>query len=94
MISLPTEVWLKIFGYLDFDTVQKEATLVCREWFSMIRNNNILSGHMVLRTPSDIWAYAMSLEKNSSDSFSVAKAADILDSSRWQTGDALRRQGP
>ena len=75
MISLPTEVWLKIFGYLDFDTVQKEATLVCREWLAIIRNS--LSGHMVLRTPNDIWAYAMSLEKNSSDSFSVAKSVFV-----------------
>ena len=44
------EIWSKIFGYLDFETVQKTATLVCKLWFDMIRNDSVLSGELVLNS--------------------------------------------
>ena len=42
-IGLPIEMWSKMFGYLDFET-QNRATLVCKLWFEMIRNEFKLSG--------------------------------------------------
>ena len=48
------EIWSKIFGYLDFETVQKTATLVCKLWFDMIRNDSVLSGELVLNSIQQI----------------------------------------
>jgi len=41
-----------IFGYLDFESKQKRAVLVNKQWFDIIRDNSALSGHLVLRPPS------------------------------------------
>ena len=50
MEKIPLEIWSKIFGYLDFETVQKTATMVCKLWFDMIRNDSVLSGELVLNS--------------------------------------------
>ena len=46
----PPELWLMIFGYLDWKTLQKKATLVCNSWLEMIRKCPKLSGEVSLRS--------------------------------------------
>ena len=48
-INFPTEVWIHIWSFLDFKTVQKICTLVSKEWLYKIRNSTRLSGEMILR---------------------------------------------
>ena len=49
--SLLPEIWGKIFGYLDFTTIQKTATVVCKEWKEIIRSDSKISGNLVLYLP-------------------------------------------
>ena len=46
---LPREVWIYIWGFLDFETLQKECTLVSKTWFNEIRDSTNLSGKMTLK---------------------------------------------
>ena len=46
--ELPEEVCINMWSYLDFETVQKTCTLVCRRWFATIRNSGKLSGTLAL----------------------------------------------
>ena len=46
--ELPDEIIEKVLSFLDFKTVQKSCTLVCRAWLGLIRNSSILSGEMAL----------------------------------------------
>ena len=48
--QFPPELWLMIFGYLDWKTLQKKATLVCNSWLEMIRKCPKLSGEVSLRS--------------------------------------------
>ena len=48
--KLPKEVWGIVFSFLDFNTLQKVATLVCKKWYEMIRNSPFLSQNL-----SHIW---------------------------------------
>ena len=48
-IRLPTEIWIHIWSFLDFNTLQKISILVSKEWFCKIRNSARLSGEMILR---------------------------------------------
>ena len=48
-ISLPTEVWIQIWSFLDFNTRQKICTLVSKGWLCEIRNSTRLSSQMILR---------------------------------------------
>ena len=48
-ISLPTEVWVYVWSFVDFDTRQKICTLVSKGWFNEIRNSARLSREMILR---------------------------------------------
>ena len=48
-ISLPTEVWIHIWSFVDFDTRQETCTLVSKGWLYEIRNSTRLSGEMILR---------------------------------------------
>jgi len=50
-IQFPVEVWTTIFSYLDFETLQKKTTFVCKYWYEMIRSDPSLSGHLVLHPP-------------------------------------------
>ena len=45
----PIEVWLTIFGFLDWKNLQEKAVLVCNSWLEMIRGSPKLSGEMTLR---------------------------------------------
>ena len=36
---IPEEIWISIFEFFDFKTLQKVLTLVCSEWFRIIRQN-------------------------------------------------------
>ena len=48
-INLPTEVWILIWSFLGFNTVQKKCALVSKEWLNRIRNSTKLSSEMCLR---------------------------------------------
>ena len=47
--QFPTEVWLTIFGFLDWENLQEKAVLVCNSWLEMIRGSPKLSGEMALK---------------------------------------------
>ena len=49
--QFPVKVWAIIFSYLDFRTLQKKTTLVCKYWHEMIRSDPTLSGHLALHPP-------------------------------------------
>ena len=49
--QFPVKVWAIIFSYLDFPTLQKKTTLVCKHWHEMIRSDPTLSGHLALHPP-------------------------------------------
>ena len=44
--SLPAEVWIHAWSFLDFNTRQKICTLVSKTWLNQIRNSSVLSGEM------------------------------------------------
>ena len=48
--QFPTEVWLTIFGFLDWENLQEKAVLVCNSWLEMIRGSPKLSGEMALKS--------------------------------------------
>ena len=54
---LPPEVWEHILAYLDFETLQKKAVLVSKDWKKLIRESPNLSGHLVLHLPEDEGKY-------------------------------------
>ena len=45
--NLPNEIWCKIFSYLPLEP-KKNATVTCKLWFSLIRQDPKLSGHIVI----------------------------------------------
>ena len=50
LLSLPIEVWIQIWSFLDFDTLQKKCTRVSKKWFNEIRDSPSLSAEMKLKT--------------------------------------------
>ena len=44
----PKEIWVEIWRQVDFRTLQKSCTLVCKDWFGGIRGSTSLSGQMAL----------------------------------------------
>ena len=44
--TIPEEIWLCIFEFFDFKTLQKLLTLVCKEWFRIIRQSLKFSGQL------------------------------------------------
>ena len=48
-ITLPKEMWSKIWSDLDFETLQKTCVLVCHGWFKDIRGDGRLSGQLNLK---------------------------------------------
>ena len=44
----PKEIWVKIWSLVDFGTLQKSCTVVCKQWFFGIRGSTSLSDQMVL----------------------------------------------
>ena len=51
-MMFPPEILRLVFPYLDFESKQKRAVLVCKQWFEIIRDNSALSGHLVLWPPT------------------------------------------
>ena len=47
-VFLPSEVWTIIFRKLDATTLRKVASLVCKQWFYIIRNDLILSNDLTV----------------------------------------------
>ena len=45
-LSLPVEVWIHAWSFLDFNTCQKICILVSKTWLKQIRNSSMLSGEM------------------------------------------------
>ena len=45
--NLPNEIWCQIFSYLPLEP-KKNATVTCKLWFSLIRQDPKLSGHIVI----------------------------------------------
>jgi hypothetical protein len=48
-INLPTEVWIHIWSFLDFEKCQEICTRVSKEWLYKIRNSTRLSGEIILK---------------------------------------------
>ena len=48
-------MWIEIWSFLDFKTLQKTCTLVSKTWFEEIRNSTRLSGEMTLKTSWPWW---------------------------------------
>ena len=44
----PKEIWVEIWSLVDFRTLQKSCTLVCKDWFGGIRGSASLSSQMAL----------------------------------------------
>ena len=44
---LPNEIWCKIFSYLTLEP-KKSATATCKLWWSLIRENQKLSGYILI----------------------------------------------
>jgi len=49
VMDLPMEMRVKIWSYLDFKTLQKTCTLVCKTWFEEVRGDGRLSGQLSLK---------------------------------------------
>ena len=49
VLPLPEEVWVHIFEYLDYKSLQCISVLVCKEWFTIIRNDCKLSGELKIK---------------------------------------------
>ena len=48
-IPLPREMWLHVWGFLDFNTLQRSCTRVSKQWLKEIRNSTRLSRVMGLK---------------------------------------------
>ena len=46
---IPKEIWIEIWNLVDFRTLQKSCTLVCKDWFGGIRGSTCLSSQMFLK---------------------------------------------
>ena len=46
--TTPKEIWVEIWSLVDFKTLQKSCTLVCKDWFEGIRGSTNLSRQMFL----------------------------------------------
>ena len=44
--TIPEEIWISIFEFFKFETLQKLLTLVCKEWFRIIRQSLKFSGQL------------------------------------------------
>ena len=48
IVLMPEEILIRIWSFLDFDTLQKICVLVSKSWFDKIRNSMKLSGEFYL----------------------------------------------
>ena len=51
-MPLLKDVWIEIWSLLDFETLQKTCTRVCKTWFEDIRDSGRLSGELRLNWES------------------------------------------
>ena len=49
IILMPEEILIRIWSFLDFDTLQKICVLVSKSWFDKIRNSMKLSGELKIQ---------------------------------------------
>ena len=47
--NIPKEIWVEIWSLVDFRTLQKSCTLVCKDWFGGIRGSTSLSSQMFFK---------------------------------------------
>ena len=89
-LELPSEVWVKIFSFLDFETLHKTLVHVCKDWKALIKDDPTFSTHVILKPPlKDInsikplpWSHFM------------AKRGDIRSQSPWIGGSLDYQVGP
>ena len=49
IVLMPEEILIRIWSFLDFDTLQKICVLVSKSWFDKIRNSMKLSGELKIQ---------------------------------------------
>ena len=86
--KLPEEIFEKILSYLNFNTLQKTCTLVCKEWRERIRNSSILSGEMTLNLVKNDASISVGWEKYSYKAGKELEINDVL--SKWRKLHTLR----
>ena len=50
MMIFPREIWTKIFHELDRFTIREIASLVCKEWLNIVRNDFKLSSEIIVNS--------------------------------------------
>ena len=60
--SVPNEIWYIIFSYLD-NKSWKSASLTCKYWLEVIRNDQKFTGHIVLKD-SDLVDFQTKIENS------------------------------
>ena len=83
----PKEIWVKIWSLVDFKTLQKSCTVVCKNWREGIRGNASLSDHMTLNNEQK------SLE-DINEVLSNWEALKIVRMSREMSNDELLQLAP
>ena len=83
----PKEIWVKIWSLVDFKTLQKSCTVVCKNWREGIRGNASLSDHMTLNNEQK------SLE-DINEVLSNWEALKIIRMSREMSNDELLQLAP
>ena len=48
-VNLPKEMWINVWSYVDFKTLQKSCVLVSKVWFKDVRESVQLSGKLCLK---------------------------------------------
>ena len=48
-VNLPKEMWITVWSYVDFKTLQKSCVLVSKAWFKDVRESVELSGKLFLK---------------------------------------------
>ena len=71
-IALPREMWLYVWGFLDFNTLQRICTRVSKQWLKEIRNSSRLSGVMGLKN----------INQDDNDIFRGSQISEILSSNQ------------
>ena len=49
IVLMPEDILIRIWSFLDFDTIQKICVLVSKSWFDKIRNSMKLSGELKIQ---------------------------------------------
>ena len=49
-MTFPSEIWTKIFHALDIFTLREIASLVCKEWYNIVRNDTKMSSELIVNS--------------------------------------------